>query len=162
MNKRDHIINGVLFGAGVGFVLHPTMNIGLVESIIAVGVPVTLGTLLPDMDTAFGSHRKTFHNLPFLAVFIAFPLYFGNLQYVWLGILSHYILDLLGSKRGLALLYPYPNEFDLASGVSVDSTFAPVVTLIVTAIEVAIVIGIFRIGPSIVSTMGGFGTVLPF
>lgn len=162
MNKRDHVINGVLFGAGVGFVFDPMLPTSLVESVVAIGIPVVLGTLLPDMDTAFGSHRKTFHNFLFLGGFILFPFYFGNLQYVWLGILSHFILDLLGSKRGLALLYPYSHEFDLPLGVAVNSSFATVVTLVVTAIEVGIVIAIFRITPTIMNMMGDLSTVLPF
>lgn len=150
MNKRGHVINGVLFGAGVGFVLQPTLNLGLPQSMIAVGVPIVLGTLLPDIDTAFGSHRKTFHNIVFLAAFIAFPLYFGNLQYVWLGILSHYVLDLLGTKRGLALLYPLSHEFELPIGVTVDSPLAPVVTLLVTGVELALVVGLLTVMPDLV------------
>ena len=149
MNKRDHVLNGVLFGAGLGFLLSPLMDMATASSVIAVGVPVILGTLLPDVDTAFGSHRKTFHNLAFLAGFVAFPMQFGNLQYVWLGILSHYVLDLLGSRRGLALLYPWPREFELPVGVSTDSILAPVVTIIVTALELGIVFAAVSVAPDL-------------
>jgi len=42
------------------------------RTIVMIGVPVTLGALFPDVDTAFGKHRKTLHNLPILIGFVAF------------------------------------------------------------------------------------------
>jgi len=81
-----------------------------------------LGALFPDVDTAFGKHRKTLHNLPILIGFVAFPFVFGNLEYVWIGVLTHYVLDIAGSKRGIALFYPlWKEEFGLPIGVAVSS-----------------------------------------
>jgi len=130
------VLNAALLGVGLGYVLHPDGDVETLRTIIEVGVPVTLGALFPDVDTAFGRHRKALHNLPVLAGFVAFPYYFGNLQFVWLGVLTHYVLDVVGSKRGIALFYPlWSREFDLPTGVSVSSDYADLVTVVVTAFE---------------------------
>lgn len=139
MNKEDHVLNAVLLGVGIAVLLDPTPPPGTLENVFRVGVPVALGALFPDIDTAFGVHRKTFHNLPVLAGFVAFPLLFGNLYFVWIGVATHYVLDLLGTKGGMALLYPYPRLYDVPVGVTVDSRKATVVTLAVTAVELAAV-----------------------
>lgn len=138
VNKRGHVLNAVLLSVGLGYVLHPAGDVETFVTIVEVGVPVTLGALFPDVDTAFGRHRKALHNLPVLAGFVAFPYFFGNLQFVWLGVLTHYLLDVLGSNRGIALFYPFwSREFDLPTGVSTSSDLADVVTVGVTAIELA-------------------------
>lgn len=141
MNKYGHVLNGLLLGIGLGFVLAPSGNVETLRTIVAVTVPVTLGALAPDIDTEFGRHRKTLHNLPVLAVFVAFPFAFDNLHYVWIGVLTHYILDLVGSKRGIALFYPYPQEFDLPTGVATSHRYANVVTLLITVGELALISG---------------------
>jgi hypothetical protein len=141
MNKHEHVLNGLLLGIGLGVLFAHTGTLGLLRSIVAVTVPVTLGALFPDIDTAFGTHRKTFHNLLVLAGFVAFPLVFGNLQFVWLGVLTHYVLDVVGTTRGIALFYPFPREYDLP-GVPVTSRFALAVTLCITAIEIVLVFGV--------------------
>jgi membrane-bound metal-dependent hydrolase YbcI (DUF457 family) len=104
---------------------------------------VTLGALFPDVDTAFGRHRKTLHNLPVLAFFVAYPLAFGgNLQYVWVGILTHYVLDVFGSKRGIALFYPLSDaEFGSPTGVTTSSKHADLVTVVITVVEVGVFAG---------------------
>ncbi|MFW5949680.1 MAG: metal-dependent hydrolase [Halolamina sp.] len=136
MNKRGHVLNAVLLSVGLGYVLHPVGDVETFRTIVEVGVPVTLGALFPDVDTEFGRHRKALHNLPVLVGFVAFPYYFGNLQFVWLGVLTHYVLDVVGSKRGIALFYPlWSEEFGLPIGVSVSSDHADVVTVAVTALE---------------------------
>lgn len=137
MNKEDHVLNAVLLGVGIAVLTDPSLSAGTLENVFRIGVPVALGALFPDIDTAFGVHRKTFHNLPVLAGFVAFPLLFGNLYYVWIGVATHYVLDLLGTRGGMALLYPYPEMFDIPVGVTVDSKKATVVTLAVTAVELA-------------------------
>lgn len=135
MNKQAHLINGAILSVGIAVMLEPGLGRGTLTTLIAIGVPLVIGVLFPDVDTAIGYHRRTFHNLPVLALFILFPLVFDNLHYVWLGILTHYILDLLGNVQGIALLYPYPKQFDIPIGVSVNSPFANVVTLTVTGLE---------------------------
>lgn len=136
VNKRGHVLNAVLLSVGLGYVLHPVGDVETFRTIVEVGVPVTLGALFPDVDTEFGRHRKALHNLPVLVGFVAFPYYFGNLQFVWLGVLTHYVLDVVGSKRGIALFYPlWSEEFGLPIGVSVSSDHADVVTVAVTALE---------------------------
>jgi len=138
VNKRGHVLNAVLLSVGLGYVLHPAGDVETFVTVVEVGVPVTLGALFPDVDTAFGRHRKALHNLPVLAGFVAFPYFFGNLQFVWLGVLTHYVLDVVGSRRGIALFYPFwSREFDLPTGVSTSSDLADVVTVGVTAIELA-------------------------
>jgi len=140
VNKRGHVVNAVLLSVGIGVLLHPELNRGTLLSVVEVGVPITLGALLPDVDTAFGRHRKTLHNLPVLVAVVAFPLYFDNLHFVWIGVLTHYVLDVLGTKRGIALLYPlWDREFESPTGVAVDSRWATVVLLLVTAVELGIV-----------------------
>jgi hypothetical protein len=158
MNKRDHVLNAVLLSAGTAVLLGVVPSQGLAAetvtrpttgslrafaSTVAVecvrfGVPVTLGALFPDVDTAFGRHRKTFHNVFVVGVFLAFPTVFDNLQFVWLGIVTHLVLDFVGSARGVALFYPLtPAEFDLPGGVSTSSRWATPVTVCITGLELA-------------------------
>ncbi len=138
MNERGHVVNAVCLGVGIGVLLEPSMTLATLESVAYVGVPVMLGALLPDVDTSFGTHRKHGHNLLVLGAFLAFPVVFGNLAWVWVGVLTHYVLDLLGNVRGMALFYPYPKFYDVPVGVNVDSRWADVVTLAVTGFELAV------------------------
>lgn len=149
MNKDGHVLNGALLAVGLGAILVVDPTAGpLVEetpSALALAaatkaaelsLPIILGALFPDVDTAFGRHRKTLHNLPVLALFFAFPYVFGNLQFVWVGVATHYVLDIVGSKRGIALFYPLsPREYDLPTGVATSSRWANTVTFVVTAFE---------------------------
>ena len=147
MNKKGHVLNAVLLGVGLGVILtvepttRPTADL-VVEAlsrVVELSVPVTLGALFPDVDTAFGKHRKTLHNLPVLGVFVAFPLVFGNLQFVWVGIATHYVLDVVGSRRGIALFYPLSKtEYGFPSGVTTSSRYADGVTVVVTAVELGV------------------------
>ena len=139
MNKRDHVMNAVLLGVGLGTLIEPAGGEETATAIIQIGVPVLLGALAPDIDTVMGTHRKTLHNLPVLVGFLAFPYYFGNLQYVWIGILTHYILDVAGNTRGIALFYPLlGREYGLPIGVPANSRSADVVTLLITVAELAV------------------------
>lgn len=139
MNKRGHVLNAALLAIGLGCIVRPTGDVETVRAIAEILVPIVLGALFPDVDTAFGKHRKTLHNLPVLAIFLAYPIYFGNLQWVWVGVLSHYILDVLGSKRGIALFYPlWSREFGFPLGVSVRSRWASLVLVVVTAFELVL------------------------
>ncbi|WP_247001962.1 metal-dependent hydrolase [Halosolutus gelatinilyticus] len=140
MNKKGHVLNAALLSIGLGYLLEPAGNAETFRTMFAIGVPVTLGALFPDVDTAFGKHRKTLHNLPILVGFVVFPSVFGNLEYVWIGILTHYVLDIAGSKRGIALFYPLlKKEYGLPIGVPVSSKRADIVTVAVTVGEVALV-----------------------
>ncbi|MFB6302268.1 MAG: metal-dependent hydrolase [Haloferacaceae archaeon] len=138
MNKRGHVLNAVLLVLGLAIILEPSLSVDTGTRVAQLFVPVVLGALFPDVDTAFGRHRKTLHNLPVLAVFLAYPVVFGNLQFVWIGVATHYVLDVLGSKRGIALLYPWDREFNLPIGVSTSSDWAGVVTVAITAVELAV------------------------
>ena len=138
MNKRDHVLNAVLLAVGMGVLLAPALDETTARTIAMVGVPVVLGAMVPDIDTAIGDHRKTFHNFLTLGIFVAFPFVFGNLHFVWIGVATHYVLDLMGNVRGMALFYPWPREYDIPVGVTVDSKWATVVTLLVTAFELAV------------------------
>jgi len=143
MNKHGHVLNAVLLAIGLGYILEPTGDIPTFEMIATVGFPVVLGALLPDVDTAFGKHRKTLHNLPLLVALYFWPGWFGTMQYVWIGVLTHYVLDVAGSKRGIALFYPFwDEEFGLPAGVSTSSRWAEVMTLLVTAVELAAIAAI--------------------
>jgi len=147
MNKDGHVLNAALLGIGLGIILEPAGDLSTVVTIVEVTVPVTLGALFPDVDTAFGKHRKTLHNFLVFGIFLAFPVVFGNLQFVWIGILTHYVLDLLGSRRGLALFWPWEEEFSLPLGVSTASKYATPMTLAVTAFELTIAVGLVYLAP---------------
>ena len=139
MNKEGHVLNAVLLSIGLGYILEPAGDFSTFRTIAEVTIPITLGALFPDVDTAFGRHRKTLHNFLVLGIFLAYPLVFDNLQFVWLGVLTHYILDLAGSKRGLALLYPWDREFALPVGVTTSSKYANLATLVITGFELLLV-----------------------
>jgi len=143
MNKKGHVLNGILLGIGLGYLLEPATEpehvLTTLETMVMIGIPVTLGALFPDVDTAFGKHRKTLHNLLVLGAFVAFPYYFGNLEYVWIGVLTHYVLDVAGSRRGIALFYPLSStEYNLPFGVPVSSDRATLVTYLVTIAELGV------------------------
>ena len=139
MNKKGHVLNAVLLSIGLGYLLEPAGDETTFVTILMIAAPVTLGALFPDVDTDFGKHRKTLHNLPLLVGFMAFPYFFGNLEWVWLGILTHYVLDMAGSRRGIALFYPVlKKEYGLPIGVPVSSDKADIVTVLVTAGELVI------------------------
>lgn len=139
MNKKGHVLNALLLAVGLGYVLQPTGDVSTFHEIAEISVPIVLGALFPDVDTAFGVHRKTLHSVFVLGVFLAYPLYFGNLQYVWVGVSTHLVLDLAGSKRGVALLYPLtPHEFDFPAGVSTGSQWADAVTVLITLGELLV------------------------
>lgn len=146
MNERGHVANAVLLSIGIAVLLEGRLAVPTLTAIAAVGMPITLGALFPDIDTSFGTHRKTFHNIATLGAFVAFPLVLGNLHYVWLGVATHYVLDLLGTVRGMALLYPYPEEYDVPVGVAVSSWWSDAVTLAVTGVELAIIALVLHTG----------------
>ena len=163
MNKRGHVLNAVLLSIGVGAVLQPTWDVATAKTILELSVPVTLGALLPDVDTAFGKHRKTLHNLPLLAVVAAWPIYFGNLQFVWIGIATHYILDVVGSTRGIALFYPLsPKEYNLPVGIPVSSSRSDLVTVLVTGAEIGVFAGVlYYVLPQATTYAAELGIALP-
>lgn len=144
MNKRGHVLNAVLLSVGLGVILTitPTTRLTLttaqasVTKIAELFVPVVLGALFPDVDTAFGKHRKLLHNVFVLGILVGYIAFFDNLHFVWIGVLTHFVLDIVGSKRGLALLYPLSSEeYDLPTGVATSSRFAGVVTVGITLFE---------------------------
>ncbi|WP_226012559.1 metal-dependent hydrolase [Halomicrobium salinisoli] len=138
MNKRGHVLNAALLSVGLGYVLEPSGDVVTFVTIAEVFVPIVLGALFPDVDTAFGRHRKTLHNLPVLAIVAAYPYYFGNLEWVWLGVLTHYVLDIVGSRRGIALFYPLSDrEYGFPTGVTTSSDRAEIVTVVITGLELA-------------------------
>nr|WP_305882567.1 metal-dependent hydrolase [Haloplanus ruber] len=144
VNKKGHVLNAALLSVGLGVVLAaPTAltaaeALAVAETVAKLSVPIVLGALFPDVDTAFGKHRKTLHNLFVLGVVAAFPIVFDNLQFVWIGIATHYLLDVVGSRRGIALFYPLTSqEWGLPSGVTTSSKYADLVTVVVTGLEVA-------------------------
>lgn len=146
VNKRGHVANAVLLSIGVAVLLEGRLTVPTPTAVAAVGMPITLGALFPDIDTSFGTHRKTFHNVATLGAFVAFPLVFGNLHYVWIGVATHYVLDLLGNIRGMALLYPYPEEYDIPVGVAVASRWSDAVTLAVTGVELTAIALVLHTG----------------
>ena len=160
MNKDGHVLNGALLAIGLGAILAVDPTAGPVlagpdgtvtvasvavvaadvgRSVVELSLPVVLGALFPDVDTAFGRHRKTLHSLPVLGIFLAFPYLFGNLQYVWIGVATHYVLDMVGSKRGIALFHPFSDtEYNFPTGVATSSNWATRVTLVVTFLELIV------------------------
>jgi membrane-bound metal-dependent hydrolase YbcI (DUF457 family) len=148
MNKKGHVLNGVLLAVGLAFILtvQPMLDGVTLAEVQQTGtvvaellIPVTLGALFPDVDTEFGKHRKTLHNLPVLALFVAFPFLFDNLHYVWVGVATHYVLDIVGSRRGIALFYPLsPQEYGFPTGVTTSSKYADAVTVVATVFELGV------------------------
>jgi len=160
MRERGHVFNAAALGVGIGVLLEPSMTVGTVQSVLAVSIPVGLGALLPDVDTSFGAHRVHGHNVLVLGAVLAFPMVYGNLAWVWLGVATHYVLDLLGNIRGMALLYPLSRSFyDVPVGVNVDSRWADVVTVSVTALELSVaavlVMGVGVIDGSVPTEIAG-------
>ena len=148
MNKRGHVLNAIFLAIGLGFVLEPAGDVATFRTIAAVFVPLVLGALFPDVDTHFGKHRKTLHNLPVLAIVAAYPIFFDNLQWVWLGVLTHYVLDALGTTRGIALFYPlWDEEFGGTFGVPVSSDYADLMMFVVTVFELVVAIGLVYVVP---------------
>jgi hypothetical protein len=67
------------------------------------------------------------------------------MHYVWIGVVTHYVLDVMGSKRGIALFYPFTDEeFGLPIGVSTSSKYADAMTLFVTCVELAAIVRVLR------------------
>ena len=170
MNKDGHVLNAVLLGLGLGVILSLDPRRALtaadawpaLRAIAEFSLPVVLGALFPDVDTAFGRHRKTLHNLPVLGIFLAYPYYFGNLQFVWIGIATHYLLDIVGSKRGIALFYPLSDqEYNLPTGVATSSDYATPVTVTISALELIALAGIhyyvFALDPGLTQAMAAIG-----
>lgn len=139
MNEKGHAINAFLLSVGLGYLLEWSVSAEAFITIVKVTPPIMLGALFPDLDTSFGTHRKTFHNIWILLLALAFPLFFDNLHYVWIGILTHYILDLLGNVKGMGVFYPLGGFYDIPVGVNIDSRWADVVTLAVTGFELAVI-----------------------
>jgi len=163
MNKRGHVLNAVLLSIGLGYVLEPSATLDTARMMGELLVPVTLGALFPDVDTAFGKHRKTLHNLLVLGIFAAWPIYMGNLNYVWIGIATHYILDVVGSTRGIALLYPLSKtEYNVPVGVPVSSSRSDLVTVLVTVAEVGSFAGVlFYVVPEVTTYTAEMGLSVP-
>lgn len=146
MNKRGHVLNAILLSIGLGVILtvtpstEPTVQTAQTTGLMIAElfVPIILGALFPDVDTAFGKHRKLLHNVFVLGIVIGYVLVFDNLQFVWIGVATHYVLDIMGSKRGLALLYPLSSEeYNLPTGVATASRYAGVVTVVISLVELA-------------------------
>jgi hypothetical protein len=151
MNKRGHVLNAILLSLGLGVILTVTPSSELtLPAVRAAGlkvaelfVPIILGALFPDVDTAFGKHRKLLHNVFVLGIVVGYVLVFDNLQFVWIGVATHYVLDIAGSKRGLALLYPLSSEeYNLPSGVATSSRYAGAATILISAAELGLLAGV--------------------
>ena len=51
---------------------------------------------------------------------------------------THYLLDVVGSRRGIALFHPLSDrEFGMPTGVTTSSKYADLVTVVITALEIA-------------------------
>lgn len=153
MNTIDHLIAAALVGVGLGLVLTNLLIVPVVTLL------VVLGDRIPDLDCHLGTHRKTLHNFLFPGVYavsavvvhvtaLTAPPAFWAVAYVSAGYATHLLVDALGSRRGVALLYPISDqEYGSAGGVTVDdprSTWASVtvaVLILSAVIPVTVVIG---------------------
>lgn len=162
MNKRGHVENAGLLALTVALLMADFDLARMPVALAEFGIPIIIGALFPDIDVTFGKHRATFHNLLVLGGFVAFPIVFENLYFVWIGVLTHYVLDLLGNVQGMALLYPYPAFYDIPVGVPVNSRWTDIVTVLVTGFEVVILyvyIEVVGAPLRITSIMGGVGLI---
>lgn len=143
VNEREHVLNAALLAIGLGVLMEPTLDVQTAVTIGLLFVPIVLGALFPDVDAHYGEHRKALHNLFVLGIIAAYPLVANNLHWVWLGVLTHYVLDVLGTVRGIALFYPLSDrEFEIPVGVPASSWWAGPVTIGVTALELGIISGV--------------------
>lgn len=149
MNKRGHVLNAILLSVGLAILLAvdpeaPMADLATTAEtaglrLAELFVPVVLGALFPDVDTAFGRHRKTLHNVFVVGVIFGYVFLFGNLQYVWIGVMTHYVLDYFGSKRGLAFFYPLSTrEFSSPVGVPTSSRWTGVMTVVISLVEIVV------------------------
>jgi hypothetical protein len=169
MNKEGHVLNAALLSVGLGVILtvspgvEPTLAVArdAAVTLAQITIPVVLGALLPDVDTAFGRHRKTLHNVFVLGLFLGFPVYFDNLHYVWIGVATHLVLDYFGSRRGIALFYPLSeSEYDFPTGVTTSSKWANPVTVLITAVELGVLAAVHFYAVSLnVDVRTAIGTV---
>lgn len=141
MNEREHVLNAALLAIGLGVIIDPSLQVSTGIMIGQVFVPVVLGALFPDVDAHYGEHRKALHNVYVLGLIGAYPLLVGNLEWVWIGILTHYILDILGTTRGIAFFYPlWDREFGIPIGVPAASWWAAPMTVLVTLVELGVIV----------------------
>lgn len=141
MNEREHVLNAALLAIGLGLIFDPSLDISTLATMGQVFVPVVLGALFPDVDAHYGEHRKALHNIYVLGLIGAYPLLVGNLQWVWIGVLTHYILDILGTARGIAFFYPlWEREFGIPIGVPAGSWWAAPMTVLVTLVELGVIV----------------------
>jgi hypothetical protein len=67
------------------------------------------------------------------------------------GRLTHYVLDVVGSTRGIALFYPlWDEEFGFPTGVTTSSRYADAVTLVITGLELAVAAAMTHVVPQYV------------
>lgn len=146
MNEGEHVLNAALLAIGLAVIMEPTLNVQTVVTVGLLFVPIVLGSLLPDVDAHYGEHRNALHNLVVLGIIAAYPLVVNNLHWVWLGVVTHYLLDVLGTVRGIALFYPLSDrEFELPVGVAAASWWAGPVTIVVTVLELGIIFAVSRL-----------------
>ena len=141
MNKREHLLNGAIVGGAIGALVNPLH--------LLVAIPLAAaGGLLPDADTHLGTHRKTFHNLPLLGILLLGAWFYPVFVYLPIGVCSHYMLDALCTRRGIALFYPISRqEYQSAGGVTVDDPQAGLATAGMSACQVALAVFLFSLIP---------------
>jgi membrane-bound metal-dependent hydrolase YbcI (DUF457 family) len=145
MNTTDHLVAAVLVGIGLGVLTSPLMT-------VVAPVLVVLGDRIPDLDQNLGTHRKTLHNvwLPTLVALGAVPVLVGfweppaalsTVPWVATGYATHLLVDGLGSRRGVALLYPISDtEWQSAGGVTVNDPRATLASVTVAGMILGVVV----------------------
>ncbi len=130
MRGDTHVLGGIC----TGLVYAGLTRLSISEMFAVIGIS-TIGSLLPDIDictSKLGSkvkpisktigklfgHRTLFHSpLIYLAISISLWSIFPQFDMCWtslfLGIMSHLLLDMFNAK-GIPLLYPYPKKFHIA------------------------------------------------
>ena len=106
MNRNSHLQMGFIFGV-TAIVLS-----GISFESIPLGLMVFFGSIFPDYDVAYGTHRKTLHNLWVMAACGSYMWFYGfpavaNLFFL-LGFLSHLVADSV-TKQGIMPFYPILN-----------------------------------------------------
>lgn len=137
----------------------------LAQEIGQLSLPITLGALFSDVGTIFDKHCKTLHNPSMLVVFLIFPLIFDNLQFVWTDVATHYILDMIGSKRDITLFYPLsPQKYDLPTSVTINSKHTGTVIIVIIVAELGVLAGVyyflFSLDASLVDATASLATVV--
>ncbi len=99
MNQKAHIVGGIFLATAVMIGEVPPFTASL----------TVFGTMFCDLDRFSRHHRKLFHNIFVVLVFLGLALKFPPSFYWALGVLLHDVMDMFSSAP-VYLFWPVPRE----------------------------------------------------